>query len=313
MPKEFSLFDDKTAENLRESSHACYSNGIELLEEANILYDHERYARAVSLAILAEEEFAKGLVLIDCSSHKRWDNIIYQALKKHESKHVIASAMAKLIDIIRKKSATTNNTLFPRPLEFKDLQKDRVLKDEILVEEKKELKRRKKDKRKQDAQFVAINKNGSTSKQPKLLFVKRDAQIHIDTAVKTRAALELIYGKRAYDDPLFRSDHCFYMGMANELTLGHKSGIAVAMKYMFLREKEFALDVATVEMYTSDDTQINIFEPDTLNNEQKIKLAKLYKAYDAPNQIRDEMRELGLRDTTYLDEVEKLITDYAHK
>jgi hypothetical protein len=55
----FPVFNERIRNNMRTASQACYHNGNDLLVEANILYDNKCYARATSLAILAEEEFSK--------------------------------------------------------------------------------------------------------------------------------------------------------------------------------------------------------------------------------------------------------------
>ncbi|GFM36450.1 AbiV family abortive infection protein [Desulfovibrio psychrotolerans] len=80
----FPPFDDQIAANLRNTSRLCYNNGNNLLVESNILYDHEHYARSVSLAILSEEEFAKSMILEICSQNQRWDKEIYDGIKRHE-------------------------------------------------------------------------------------------------------------------------------------------------------------------------------------------------------------------------------------
>ena len=45
-----------------EAAHAAYQNSLELLEEARLLYNNSRYARAFSLAVLASEEFSKSFL-----------------------------------------------------------------------------------------------------------------------------------------------------------------------------------------------------------------------------------------------------------
>ncbi len=45
--------------------HLCFRNAAELLQDAELLFRHKRYARAFSLTVLALEELAKPPLLLN--------------------------------------------------------------------------------------------------------------------------------------------------------------------------------------------------------------------------------------------------------
>ena len=51
------------AETLSKSISATIANGKKLLEDAQSLFDWERFSTAFALAVLAQEEFAKAFLL----------------------------------------------------------------------------------------------------------------------------------------------------------------------------------------------------------------------------------------------------------
>ena len=85
---------------LKKSSLCCYRNACEILEEALILFDKERYSRSSALAILAEEEFGKAFFLANCAFQDRWDSVIWRALTGHGEKQAISEGMIQLMEFM---------------------------------------------------------------------------------------------------------------------------------------------------------------------------------------------------------------------
>jgi AbiV family abortive infection protein len=78
--------------NLARASDVAYTNAVATLEDAKLLFDAARYPRACALAVLAEEEFGKALVLRSCASQPRWDAAVFGSLRDNQTKQGIASA-----------------------------------------------------------------------------------------------------------------------------------------------------------------------------------------------------------------------------
>ena len=55
------------AEILAESIAATTANDKKLLDDAKYLFDWDRFSTALALAVLAQEEFAKGVLAATCS------------------------------------------------------------------------------------------------------------------------------------------------------------------------------------------------------------------------------------------------------
>jgi AbiV family abortive infection protein len=65
---------------------AAHNNAIELLQEAEILFEKERYSRAYSLAFTALEEIAKSQLAADVSTGLIEEKEFWQHYWKHEKK-----------------------------------------------------------------------------------------------------------------------------------------------------------------------------------------------------------------------------------
>lgn len=78
---------------IEQTALASYANACDLLTNAKLLLGANRYARAGALVILSEEEFSKAFTLLICAQQRRWDSVIYDALRRHPKKQGIAAAM----------------------------------------------------------------------------------------------------------------------------------------------------------------------------------------------------------------------------
>lgn len=303
---EFPVFTVMIAENLRKASLACYDNGNGLLEEANILYEWDRYARATALAILAEEEFSKAMILQLSSISGRWNKELHEGLVKHEKKQAISGAMNEFMEVFKRHLSSAKFSFIPMPFNL-----ERQAREEVRKAEKIFIKNQKKDKRKQDAQFVAIGKTGLPCRTPSS-FGKKDASDEIDSAVRFRAYLEALYLKRTDDDPLFRGSSTIEYNGVGEVSLYHKSGVTVRMVPFAWADNGCEADKVNMNPHIIL-SKLPSIDPDELDEEQRTNLANIYKCYDFPGQIRIEMKKLGLKGTDYLEEVEGLIMKYTKK
>lgn len=75
--------------NLNPSIAGCIANGKRLTEDAQLLHEFDRFPSAQSLAILAQEEFAKAFLLVLVSKAIiPWTEECKRALRSHECKHL---------------------------------------------------------------------------------------------------------------------------------------------------------------------------------------------------------------------------------
>lgn len=301
----FPEYDDKIADNLIIASQACYENGSDLLAEANILYEQERYARATSLAIIAEEEFSKSLILQSSSVNRMWHKELYDGLKVHVKKQAFSGALSGLMDALKHHISMAGHSILPMQFDLK-----RLIKEEVEKAQKAHIVKQKIDKVKQDAQFVAIGRTGLPCKTPKAI-KQKDADVAIDSAVRFRAYIDARNHKLKDDHPLFRGATTTVIN-GGVTTLNHKSGITVKMKDFDWVKTGCEPDKVIMNPHIIL-PELDTYDPKKLDREQKTNLARIYKAYDFPGQIRAEMQKLGLRGRVYLDEVESLIKKYAKK
>jgi AbiV family abortive infection protein len=78
----------------RESMYACLANGERLLEDVRWLLDLEQPQSALVLAVIAQEEFAKGFLLhlVD-EGVVPWHPLVHRATRDHACKQLLAIVM----------------------------------------------------------------------------------------------------------------------------------------------------------------------------------------------------------------------------
>ncbi|UCV14163.1 AbiV family abortive infection protein [Quatrionicoccus australiensis] len=177
-----STVDDNLSAKLKEASLLSYANACSLLDDAATLYSANRFPRAAALAILAEEEFSKSFVLCVSVQEKRWDSALLRGLRDHAPKQAIAKAMrtyAEWVKINEQRVAAMNQySLIPAL-------SSRIPTDEEMSEMFEEIKtthikRRSKDRQKQNFLYVAIARDGSTSNNPSST-TKDESKSHLDS------------------------------------------------------------------------------------------------------------------------------------
>lgn len=81
-------------DELRKSIEATNSNGRRLLEDAKYLFDMDRFSTAFSLAVLAQEEFAKAFLLqLVNNDALPWLPEVQRTMARHQCKHLLALVM----------------------------------------------------------------------------------------------------------------------------------------------------------------------------------------------------------------------------
>lgn len=79
---------------LRTSIDITVSNGKQLLSDAKFLFDFDRYPTAFSLAVLAQEEFAKAFLLqLVEDDALPWIPEVQRTMTRHQCKHLLAIVM----------------------------------------------------------------------------------------------------------------------------------------------------------------------------------------------------------------------------
>src|SRR5262249_42977706 len=82
--------DDRRKKIYEGSLEACIGNGSRLLEDADLLFNMDRYASAVALSVLAAEEFAKAFLLrLVIEETVPWTTEVRRSLSDHSSKHLL--------------------------------------------------------------------------------------------------------------------------------------------------------------------------------------------------------------------------------
>jgi AbiV family abortive infection protein len=81
-------------ETLAKSIDAAIENGKHLLQDARLLFDWDRFATALALSVLAQEEFAKAFVLqLVMDDALPWLPEIHRSMARHQCKHLLAIVM----------------------------------------------------------------------------------------------------------------------------------------------------------------------------------------------------------------------------
>ena len=165
-----------SAMELSQSIKICENNGNRLLEDAKYLYDFDRFASAYGLAKLAQEEFAKGFILrLVESGALKWTKEVRRSLNHHVSKQLMAVILEFLNpdtdDFLK---MIENNTLLTRPRKVSDaidIYVHEVLRrwesanwiwaeDPEYDKEAKSIFDGKEDRKKQNALYVQISRDG---------------------------------------------------------------------------------------------------------------------------------------------------------
>ncbi len=181
-------------QRMLSSADECYENGCGLLLDAETLHRASRWSTAVALAVLAEEEFSKAFILRVCSRQGRWDSTIHGAMRKHSDKQAVSQAMRAFLDhLIRNALRVEELNRFGLTRSRPDMLLSRQYLDPILHSARQSLAQPHRDRLKQDALYVNIDKDGRAISTPKKVDDLR-ADECIREAGKLKAALDLMAG-----------------------------------------------------------------------------------------------------------------------
>ncbi len=86
--------EEKQSSPFREAMEACFANGDRLLEDVRNLLDWERAPSALVLAVVAQEEFAKGFMLhLINDGLLPWHPLVQRASRDHACKQLLGLVM----------------------------------------------------------------------------------------------------------------------------------------------------------------------------------------------------------------------------
>lgn len=182
------------AARMDSAALACYENGIDLLADAELLFEASRWPRAAAVAILAEEEFSKAFILRVCARERRWDSNIFAALRKHASKQGVAQAMRDWVNLVVSNALRVEEmnkyALIPTPpglfLSEEDL-------DPIFDRARQIFRSPQLDYLKQGCFYVNVDKNAGVTKVPRTTSADTARQC-LTEAKRFKAALDLMAG-----------------------------------------------------------------------------------------------------------------------
>lgn len=84
-----------------ESLDVCIKNGERIFEDAELLFDMDRYASALALSILSTEEFAKAFLFRLVLDEKiPWTKEVRRSLNDHPSKHLLGCVVEWLSGLL---------------------------------------------------------------------------------------------------------------------------------------------------------------------------------------------------------------------
>ena len=79
---------------LEDSILMCNRNGKDLLNDAVLLFEMDRFSTSFAVAVLAQEEFAKGFLLhLVADDALPWIDEVRQSINRHECKHLFAMVL----------------------------------------------------------------------------------------------------------------------------------------------------------------------------------------------------------------------------
>jgi AbiV family abortive infection protein len=176
---------------MEETARAAYENGCSLRQDAITLFEAARFPRAAALAILAEEEFSKALIIILCSGQPRWDSNIFKALRRHLEKQSLSETMRSYYGwfVANHKRVMERNRFALIPIPF-SIYPDHEKMEAIISKGKSYIKKPIKDFLKQDCFYVSCDERAKLSCTPDSIGQK-EAQSCLDESDEFREITEL--------------------------------------------------------------------------------------------------------------------------
>src|SRR5438132_11594040 len=88
----------------------CIRNAQELCEEAELLLNNKRYARAYALTLISFEEIGKLLVLLGGAYHEPRDEVLWRKFWKRFRSHTLKRTRVSLMEMLSLSSTTAERT-----------------------------------------------------------------------------------------------------------------------------------------------------------------------------------------------------------
>mgnify|MGYP003582984257 CR=1 FL=1 len=164
---------------------ACFDNGCRLLTDAIALKVGGRYPSVIALGILAEEEFAKAMLIGLCAWNKRWDSVIHNALTRHNEKQAMSVGIRHIVDQVQAHVSANNGS--PLTLETIMAHSSNAEVEARNAKAKKFI-----DRLKQNAIYVGISRTCEITSKPSELATEQQAFVVIADAEKGRVAATII-------------------------------------------------------------------------------------------------------------------------
>ena len=184
-------YDEKVGRALLAGARRCLMNAVSTLDDAALLITEERVNRGFALAVLAQEEFSKCLLMANCVVQRRWDEEVFKSLIHHEKKQALVEIMLNYVSWFERKNSfalALNATAFipapishvPDPLEFQRWVDDA---------KRNVVKKRSIDHAKQRALYVSVGADGVVSSEP--CCTKQEAEAELDRARSFQRVVEM--------------------------------------------------------------------------------------------------------------------------
>jgi AbiV family abortive infection protein len=153
---------------IQQAALASYANACDLMNDAKILRQEDRYARAGALVILSEEEFSKAFILLVCAQQNRWDSVIFDALRRHPKKQGIASGMREYFEwFVDNYSRVVEMNRFSLVPMTPAIMPDQKRWEELVTNASKAIKSEKKERYKQSVLYVGFDRKAKVTSDPR--------------------------------------------------------------------------------------------------------------------------------------------------
>ena len=184
--------DDACRNRLLTSAQAAYENACTLVVDAKVLRNVERFHRAGALAILAEEEFAKGFMLAICANIRRWDSAVFHDMNNHGAKQAVSQGVLAYMQWLKERFGDESgeivlpieprHALIPDSVEF-----DKMVNHARTMN----IKKRTRDKLKQRLLYIGVGREACVVHRPSAIPVAV-ADECIQTACEFKFAVEAV-------------------------------------------------------------------------------------------------------------------------
>ena len=184
-----SVVDERMKARMLVAVEACFDNGVRLMTDAIAMNAGHRYPTVVALAVLAEEEFAKALLIGLCAHDGRWDSVVFAAITRHDDKQAVSVGMKHMVDSVLARKNLAYGLIPPPVISPREILRYATEGAELA---KKVRSKRTLDKAKQNALYVGIDRYCALTNKPDLVYMDVDANQALEEAEKARIAVCIV-------------------------------------------------------------------------------------------------------------------------